>query len=86
MSIPTDLLTPREAARLVKAHLSTVHRWIHTGKLRAYRRGPHRYLVSQADLEALLRPVTDILPPSPAAQNRAHEAAIAQLRAMGVKV
>jgi excisionase family DNA binding protein len=34
------LLTAREVAELLHAHITTVRRWSHTGKLKSYRVGP----------------------------------------------
>lgn len=50
-------LTPKQVAGKMQVHLATVHRWIATGKLRAYRRVGGRLLVREADLEGLIVPV-----------------------------
>jgi excisionase family DNA binding protein len=55
--LPADLVTPRDVARLLKVHVSTVYRWIFDGKLASYRRAGCRYLVRRADVRAVLEPV-----------------------------
>lgn len=55
--LPDDLITPRQAARLLRCHIATLHRWIQTGKLPAWRRGGERYLVSESAVLALVEPV-----------------------------
>ena len=58
LDLPDDLMTPREAAKLLRCHLSCIHRWIQKGKLPAWRVNGERYLVSRAALLALVTPVT----------------------------
>lgn len=54
-TVPNDLIGTREAARILRAHLSLIHRMIADGRLPAYRRqGGERYLVSRGAVEALL--------------------------------
>ncbi len=52
---PGDLITPRQASRIAKCHVSTIFRWIQTGELPAWRRGTARYLVSEADVRGRVR-------------------------------
>lgn len=80
MALPNDLITPREAAGVLAAHLSSVHRWIQTGKLPAYRRAS-RWLVSRADVERMLVPTE-----SAAARytTRAHDQAMQELARAGL--
>ncbi len=54
MSLPTDLITPKAAARLLHAHVASVYRWITQGKLRSWKRAGTRHLVNRADVLALL--------------------------------
>jgi excisionase family DNA binding protein len=54
MSLPDDLISPKTAAKILRSHISTVYRLIHSGKLRSFRRAGTRHLVSRADVEALL--------------------------------
>ena len=54
MSLPTDLIEPKVAARLLRCNVSTIYRWILKGKLRAWRRGGTRHLVRRADVEGML--------------------------------
>lgn len=85
--IPDDLITPREAARLVRAHLSTVHRWIQHGQLPGYRRGRHRYLVSRADVEGLLNRVQPVgVVATTAQEEREYQETMERLRRKGLKV
>lgn len=45
-----DLLTPREAAALVKVDPRTIHRWIAQGYLTPVRLGPRSTRIRKADL------------------------------------
>jgi excisionase family DNA binding protein len=64
MNLPTDLITPSQAARLVDVHVSAVFRWIKSGNLPAWRKGGCRYWVSKADVERMMQPVR-VPPPQP---------------------
>lgn len=55
MDIPDDLITPKQAAKLLSVHAVTVYRWIHYGVLPAYRRGRSRFLVSKKDLDCIVQ-------------------------------
>lgn len=61
MSLPEDLITPREAARLLHLHVSAVYRMVMRGRIRAWKRGTSRYLLSRQEVMALLAPE----PPQP---------------------
>ncbi len=55
-----DLLTPNEAAELLRIRPRTVRAWIRSGRLPAMRTDPGRggrLLVRRSDLLALLQPV-----------------------------
>lgn len=52
--LPNDLISPKQAAKIVGCHAVTVYRWIHYGILPAYRRGRSRFLVSRADLDHIV--------------------------------
>lgn len=54
--IPDDLITPPRAARLVHAHVSAIYRWIQTKRIRSWRRGGARFLVSAAEVRRQLEP------------------------------
>jgi excisionase family DNA binding protein len=83
-----DLITPREAARLVRCHVSAVYRWLHRGQLQGYRRGPFRFLVRKADVLAMLSPVHEErpAPEKPKVDSAEVEAIKARLRKQGLKV
>lgn len=88
MSIPDDLITPKEAARLLRCHLASVYRWIGEGKLAAWKRLGHRILVSHAAVERLLQPVeareTVTVPEAaPDVAQERYEAAIERLKRQG---
>ncbi len=54
--IPSDLITIKEAARLVNnTHRNTIRRWIQAGKIKAYTLGK-RFLLSRADVLNLIQP------------------------------
>lgn len=87
---PADLIRPARAAQLLHVHICSLYRWIAAGKLRAWRRAGRRYVVSEADVKALLEPV---VPREPAAgvETRAQRAARAAhaeevLKAAGYKL
>lgn len=53
--LPADAIHAGKAANLLHAHVGTIHRWVLSGKLRGWRRGPGRRLfVSRAELLALV--------------------------------
>jgi excisionase family DNA binding protein len=52
--LPEDLMTTKEAARLLKTCPQTILRWILKGKLPGYRIG-YRWRVSRAELLAMVR-------------------------------
>lgn len=58
MIVPDDLIDVAAAAILVKAHPSTVYRWLRRGNLRGWRKGGARYLISRKDLEGVYELVT----------------------------
>ena len=73
---PDDLISPRTACKMLaidgKAlNLSTLHRWVYSGRLAGYRR-EGRLCVSRADVAALVRPVPVQL--TPRAQERSEKA------------
>ncbi len=82
---PADLITPRQAARILRRHVSTIFRWIHTSRIRAWKVGTERFSVSEAEVRAQVRRFRPApLPAQKDEVNRDHEAAIAYLRAHGV--
>jgi excisionase family DNA binding protein len=89
--LPVDLIAPRAAAAILprtsegnKVSLRSIYRWIRDGKLPAWKIG-RRLLVSCSDVRGLVRPVP--VRPAPAVQRcEEHEAAMRELRAMGLKV
>lgn len=86
--LPSDLVEPKVLARRLSVHLSTIHRWIRAGKLRAWRRAGERYLVSLAEGLALVAPVTVVqsdAPRSKAQEELAASQATARLRAKGYR-
>jgi excisionase family DNA binding protein len=59
VTLGDEFLTVTEAARLVHMSQSTIWRWINSKELPAYRIGPKRIMVKQADLAPLLRPARE---------------------------
>ena len=53
----TDLLTIAEAMHLLKVSRVTVHRWLKSGRLRAYHAGPKAVRIRRGDVDALLTPI-----------------------------
>jgi excisionase family DNA binding protein len=70
--VPDDLITTRQAARILRADPMTVRRWVLRGRLRGWRRGGGQYLVSERDVRAQLVPArrqaAEVAPVSPRAQ------------------
>jgi excisionase family DNA binding protein len=64
---PEDLITTKEARRLMKTSLCTIYRWVLSGKLRGWKR-VGRVMVSRSELLALLQPMP--VKPKPAPQPR----------------
>jgi excisionase family DNA binding protein len=67
--IPTDLISPREAAKLLRTGVSTVYRFIQDRRLRSWKRAHTRYLVSRREVLALF--VEEVPPPLPSKRPRA---------------
>lgn len=60
-SLPRELLTPNEAAELLRVRARTIRAWIACGRLPALRTDPGaggRLLVRRGDLLAVLLPVS----------------------------
>ncbi len=86
--LPDDLITPPEAARILHTHLATIHRWIQSGSIRAWKRcmrgDVNRYLLSEADVRARLRPYQPpTMPASKAEIEDGYAASVRHLRARG---
>jgi excisionase family DNA binding protein len=80
-------LTPKHCARRLRTHVSTIHRWIRTGRLKALKTPGGRYLVAPADFEAALVPAAPAQPwhaQASRTQGAAHAAALEQLRRAGI--
>jgi excisionase family DNA binding protein len=52
-------VTPKQVAARLQVHLATVHRWIVSGKLKAYRRMGSRYLINEEDIDTLIVPINN---------------------------
>ena len=52
---PSDLLTPKEVAELLRVHPATVTRWIRLGQIRAVRLPAGTYRIPSEEVERLLR-------------------------------
>ncbi len=53
-----DLLTIAEAARWLRVSTVTLHRWLKTGRLPAYRIGPRAVRIRREDLMRMVTPTT----------------------------
>lgn len=51
-AVPENLLTPKQAARILSVTLSMVYRLIKSGQLRAYKIGTKHYRLSREDVDA----------------------------------
>lgn len=58
---PHELITPKQAAAILKCDDKTIYNWIHTGRLKAWRRGINRYLIRRVDVEAMMVPVEAVM-------------------------
>lgn len=58
MSLPqhADLITPKEAADLLRLNVETVRRLLRTGQLPGCKVGPRQWRTRRVDLEAYLHP------------------------------
>lgn len=56
LSHDVDLLTPKEAADLLRLNVETVRRLLRTGQLPGCKVGPRQWRTRRADLDAYLRP------------------------------
>lgn len=83
--VPSDLVTPKAAAAAIHAHVATVYRLIHSGRLKAYKRGC-RYLVSRNAALSLLEPVEVQPQPDAYAGDRQRAATNERLRSLGYDV
>jgi hypothetical protein len=84
--VPNDLLDARHACRLLRCHVSAVHRWRLAGRLRAWKRCG-RWFFSEAECRALFRPGPGTPAAGPAPDpGRDHETAMSYLRARGYGV
>ncbi|MGH2562547.1 MAG: helix-turn-helix domain-containing protein [Thermomicrobiales bacterium] len=57
-----DLLTMREAAEFLRVSEVTISRWIKQGRLPSFHVGPRAVRIRRADVDAMLRPVSDAPP------------------------
>ena len=57
MALPNDLITPKQAAKLVGVGVSSIYRWIQDGTLRAWQVAGSHYRVSKAEALGLVREV-----------------------------
>jgi excisionase family DNA binding protein len=56
MNSDLDLLTPPEAAALLKVSVVTIRRWIKQGRLPAYHVGPRKVRINRSDLSKAFTP------------------------------
>jgi excisionase family DNA binding protein len=80
--LPGDLIGVAEAARLLRVHVSCIYRWLHTGKLPAWR-VVGRWWLSRADVLAVPEQVG---PGVAQASTPSHAEARALLRRAGYDV
>ncbi|MGA9754343.1 MAG: helix-turn-helix domain-containing protein [Desulfobaccales bacterium] len=50
-----NLLTPEDAAKILKVRVETVREWLRTGRLKGLKAGPRMWRVRESDLEAFLK-------------------------------
>ena len=89
-----DLLSVREAAKLLRVSESTVWRWIDSGRLKAYKLGPKRVCLRRTELGPILRPVgptssrdiSQYLSPMSPGPKESADVVIARARALQEKI
>lgn len=79
----SEMLSAKQVARMHGVHVTTVTRWILSGKLPAKRRAGRQYVIERRDAEAILQPVEPDIPVLPMA--RQHREAEDDLRRQGFK-
>ena len=92
-NIPSDAVTPTQAAKELDASVSSIYRVLHAGKIRSWRKAGFRYLISLGEVKAYFSPVrveiskeiTD-KPRTRGEELAVSEAAKQQLREQGWKV
>jgi excisionase family DNA binding protein len=77
--VPCDLITPKEAAKLVKVHLATLYRFLADGRLPCWTRAGTRKFVSRAAVLGLFAPPANV-PPDRVAS---HQEAVERLKGLG---
>lgn len=60
LTVETELMTLKEAAKELGVGNATIHRWAGSGRLRSFRVEPHATLTTLADVEALKTERTQI--------------------------
>lgn len=63
-TVPSDLITPVEAAKMLLVNPSSVRRWVQEGKLPGYRAG-NKIRLSREDVAAFLRRAKPVKGPMP---------------------
>lgn len=73
-----ELLTIAEATRLLKVGRTTLHRWLKSGRLRAYHVGPKAVRIRRSDLAALMQPIheREIVPENNAPPRTIHTSSV----------
>ncbi len=84
---PGELLDHKQASKLLRLHPHVLHRWRAQGRVPAFRRG-RRWFYQRADLLRLYEPVKAPaeLPATDEELKGRADAALARIRAMGIKV
>lgn len=59
-----ELITLKEAARLLRVSEATVRRWLKQGRLPAYHVGPRAVRIRRADVDAVISPLNNAGQPS----------------------
>lgn len=82
--LPIDPISISAAASLLRVHTSAVHRWVHAGRVGAWKVGG-RWVLSRAEILAVPRRTGPALPQSavPPGAAPSHAEAVAVLRASG---
>lgn len=87
--LPADLITIKEAARLVNnTHRGTIRRWILKGKLAAWKLAGKTFLVSRADVLRMIQPHRNEepqLPPTKREKTRREKYVQKRLKELGFR-
>lgn len=85
-AVRPEQMSAKQVAVMHNVDVTTIYRWVQTGKLRAMRRAGRQYVIDRRDAEAMVCPVEPGSLPPQAPLDRGLDAAILELRRRGFDV